>query len=379
MVNVRTSSTGVLVPGDSPLPEPRSWTFAERVWFALAAGAGLAVVGLLVVFAINALLVIFFGILLAIVLERLTRMVRRLGLSHAVAFPIVLLGLAALIGLSAWFLGARITGRVDQLVEQLQVAWQSSKQWLGQSGWGRAALESVPSLQQLFSGGWSSLSGLNVLFTTVSGMFATTFIIVCLGIYFAVEPGLYRRAFLHLVPKAGRKRADEVVHAVTETLWFWCVGRAASMAIIGVGASIGLWLLGVPLPATLGILAGLLSFIPNLGGFLGVVAPALLALQQGPMTVVWVLALFAGLQLIETNLLTPLIEKNQTSLPPGLILGGQLLMGALTGLLGLALATPLLAAIVVIIREVYVVDLLDDRTAHAPESINPEVVHAEPA
>ena len=135
------------------------------------------------------------------------------------------------------------------------------------------------------------------------------------------------------------------------------------MVITGLGTSIVLWMLGVPLAFTLGIITGLLSFIPTIGGFIALLLSMLVALSQGPATVVWVIVLYAVLQFVESNVITPLIQQHQTAVPPPVLLTSQLMMGVLTGFLGVIVSTPLVASLIVLVREVYLVDVLGDRSS----------------
>ncbi len=138
-------------------------------------------------------------------------------------------------------------------------------------------------------------------------------------------------------------------------------GRAVlSMLITGAGTSIALLVLGVPMALTMGVITGLLTFIPNIGGIIALLLAMLLALSQGPMTVLYVIILYGVLQLVESNVVTPLIQQHQTSIPPALLLSFQIIMGAITGFLGLLVSTPLLAAGMVLVREAWVRDTLGD-------------------
>ena len=132
------------------------------------------------------------------------------------------------------------------------------------------------------------------------------------------------------------------------------------MIIIGVLTAVGLWLLGVPLALTLGLLAALLTFIPNIGPILAVVPAALLALLQSPTRALYVVLLYLGIQTVESYLLTPLMQKRTVSLPPALTIFAQVLMGILVGRIGLVLATPLTAALFVLVKMLYVEDILGD-------------------
>lgn len=133
------------------------------------------------------------------------------------------------------------------------------------------------------------------------------------------------------------------------------------MIVIGVLTAIGLWLLGVPMAVTLALIAALLTFIPNIGPILAVVPAALLALLQSPMQVVYVCLLYFGIQTFESYLLTPLVQRRTVSLPPALTIFAQVLAAVLLGGLALSLATPMAAALVVLVRMLYLEDVLGDR------------------
>jgi predicted PurR-regulated permease PerM len=119
--------------------------------------------------------------------------------------------------------------------------------------------------------------------------------------------------------------------------------------------------MGVPLALTLGLIAGLLSFIPNFGPILSAVPAILLAFIHSPISAVYVACLFVGVQVVESNVVTPFIERKTVELAPALTIVFQLILGVLIGGLGLVLATPLLAVIVVLVKTVYFEDVLGDK------------------
>jgi predicted PurR-regulated permease PerM len=133
------------------------------------------------------------------------------------------------------------------------------------------------------------------------------------------------------------------------------------MVVIGIVVGVGLMLLDVPAPFLLGIIAALLSFIPNFGPIIAAVPAVLLGLIEGPQTALYVALLYIGVQAAESYLLDPLLDKKIVALPPGLTLTTQIVLGMLVGPIGLAVATPLAAAGVVLTRMLYVEDVLGDR------------------
>ena len=149
---------------------------------------------------------------------------------------------------------------------------------------------------------------------------------------------------------------------MAKSMFAWLNGRFVSMVITGAGTGAALWLLGVPMAITIGVITAVLTFVPNLGGIIALALAMLMAFTQGPTTVLWVIAIYTVLQLIESNVITPLIQQHQTSIPPALLLAFQVILGALTGFMGLLVATPLLAAGLVAVRELWIKDVLDDQT-----------------
>ena len=132
------------------------------------------------------------------------------------------------------------------------------------------------------------------------------------------------------------------------------MGKLLSMAIVGILTTLGLWLLNVPLALTLGLFAAFLTFVPNLGPILSAIPAVLMAVVQSSELALYVVLLYLVIQTFESYLITPLIQNNTLALPPVVIILAQLVMALFTGILGLTLATPLLAVITVVIRKCYI-------------------------
>lgn len=141
-------------------------------------------------------------------------------------------------------------------------------------------------------------------------------------------------------------------------MW-WLAGRAASMTVVGVLTWLTLWALGIPAPLILGFFAGLLSFIPNLGPILSIVPALLVALTVGPWYVLYVVLVYLGVQAVESNLITPLIQQEAVTVPPALLIVFQVSMGVLAGIWGMIVATPLLVVIMLLVQGLYVRDYLN--------------------
>ena len=179
----------------------------------------------------------------------------------------------------------------------------------------------------------------------------------------AYEPDLYRTGLVKLVPIDRRKRAEEVLDELNSALSLWLLGRFLSMAIVGVATAVAMWLLGIPLPISLGALVALRTFIPSVGPLLAAVPQMLLAINVGTETVFYVLLFNIMLQIIESYLITPLVQRRKVALPPILTIAAQLVMGVLVGIIGVMMAAPLVVAAMVLVQMLYVEDRLGDKAA----------------
>jgi predicted PurR-regulated permease PerM len=277
--------------------------------------------------------------------------------------------LIAVLGGAVALLAPDVAAEISRLRVDLPRSAQGVATYLAQFGWGRTLLEQLPSIDDVRQNidASSLLSGVGGFFSSTVGAIGNFFIVILLAIYLATEPRLYIRGFVRLVPKPRRHRATQIVAAAGETLRWWLIGKAGSMIFIGVLTWIGLSIIGVPLALTLGLIAGLLSFIPNFGPIISALPALLLAFIDSPFTAVKVLGLYVGVQLVESNIVTPLIERETVELPPALTIIFQLALAVLVGGLGLVLATPLLAVIMVFVQMIYIEDMLGDREIEVRE------------
>jgi predicted PurR-regulated permease PerM len=327
---------------------------------AVVTGVVLAVTGLaaLMVVAAQVLLLIFAGLLFAVLLGTLAETVARVsGMPRGAALAVAILSLTAIlvgVGSTLW---PSISDEVDQLAKQLPPAIGELRQWFEQREWGQWVIGRVasgPAVQE--SGLLNQTAG--VLISSTSAV-AGLLVIVFVGVYVAAQPGLYHRGLRRLVPVGGRARLDAVLIEVTSVLRWWLVGTLMSMTLVGVLTTVGLWWLGVPLALTFGLLAAALTFIPNFGPVLAVVPPAILAFADDPRRALFVVGLYLAVQLVESYGVTPLIQRRTISMPPALTITAQIVLGLLVGVLGIAVATPLTAAAMTIVRMLYVEDLLE--------------------
>jgi predicted PurR-regulated permease PerM len=152
-----------------------------------------------------------------------------------------------------------------------------------------------------------------------------------------------------LVPDRKRESTRELLAAAGSTLRHWLFGTLLSMLVIGLLTWIGLMLLGVPLALSLALLAAMLAFIPNIGPVLSAVPAVLLSLLDGPRLALYVALLYIGIQMVESYLVTPFIQRKTVRLPPAFTIVVQFLLGMMSGVLGLFIATPLAAVALTVV------------------------------
>lgn len=179
---------------------------------------------------------------------------------------------------------------------------------------------------------------------STAGLLAGIVIVAFLGLYLAAEPDVYFSGIRRATPGRYRATLDACAASAVRNLRWWLLAQMFSMAAVGTLVTLGLWALGVPLAGTLGIIAALMTFIPNVGPILSVVPAALLALAISPGKGLLTVLLFVVVHFLEGNIITPLLQRQIVRLPPALTLTVQLLLAVIAGPLGVALAAPLTAA-----------------------------------
>lgn len=175
------------------------------------------------------------------------------------------------------------------------------------------------------------------------GALGSLILIIVLGTFIAAEPRLYERGVEWLTPRGRRASVADLLEKLASTLRRWTAGRLFAMACDGILTAVGLWLAGVPLAPLLGLIAFALAFIPNIGAAISGVLMVLVGFSVDTQTGLLALGVYVVVQFVEGNILTPLVEKRAVDLAPAVVLAAQLLFGALFGLLGLALADPIVA------------------------------------
>ena len=323
---------------------PTSITSPALRWEAKRAGVWVAVIGLaaLAIYISQALLVIFGALVFATMLDGGARLLGRvLPIGRGWRLGIVLLfGIGFLVWLG-YFAGSQISREAAQFPEIVSQQAQRLIAWLDSRGFAIDQSDVQNVAGQLVTGVGTVTRALGGLF----GGLTTLFLIAIIGIYVALEPRLYERGVAWMLPREKREDFCLTASRMAATMRRLMAGRLVGMVFEGVFTWIMLAAYGVPMAALLGILTGLLAFIPNVGALVAGGLMVLVGFSGGVEMGLYTILVYFVIQTFDGYLVIPLIAKKTVDLAPALVLGAQLIMGVLFGIIGLFLADPLLAMI----------------------------------
>jgi predicted PurR-regulated permease PerM len=348
----RAAEAGYL-PGRPAMTPDR---FVRQVATVLALTLPVLLLTALLVLGVKVLMAAFGGVLLAILLHACADVVRRhTPLPYGWSLAVVLVALVVVLGGAGWLLAPQVSQQIDELAAKLPEIADEIRRFLERYGWGRSLLERTQDgeiAQNALAGGAGVLAALS----TWSGYILTA---VFVGLFGAANPGLYRDGLIGLVPLPHRERTAELLDALALTLRSFLIGQGITMLIIGVSTTVVLMAFGIPVAIVVGILVGLLGFIPYLGPIIGAVPVAAVAALQGIDTLLWVMVAYTAVQLLEGYVAVPIVQKRLVYLPPVFTIIAQILLGVVLGLLGFILATPL-AAVLLVLSRFYRRDILGE-------------------
>ena len=304
-------------------------------------------------------LVLFTSVLVGLLLRGLAESLARLThLPTRAALAVVTIGLLGTVAVGGYYDGPTFVAEMQKLVQRLIPEVHALQQRYGGTFWGHYLIHALPVSG---SGGGGALSALDTTF----GIAATGLVVLLAAIYIAAAPSTYVSGMVRLFPLDARPRVASVLRDCGQTLQWWMLGQGIDMLAVGAISTVGLLVLGVPLPFALGILAGALTFIPYFGAWLGSVPAVLMAFTVSPVTALWTIGLFLLCHLVEGYVLAPLVQRRTAHLPPALTLLSMSLLGSFYGALGLVLATPIAAVAMVAVAEGYLGPVLGDPEAEA--------------
>jgi predicted PurR-regulated permease PerM len=331
--------------GDRAREQTQEHGARQSILFAFTVAACAAVA----IFAARILLVLFAGLLFAVVLNAVATFVERhtrLPYKVAVGACVVLLVASTALGIyfTAPVLVAQfraLGGTLPQAIDKVRQTLHLSPAVAGKPGqmpdWG-------PNIEKF------ATHAVTALGTTIE-IFGGLVVFFFVGVYGALDPASYSRVLLWCVPSTRKRRVTRILAVSGGNLQRWLLGRLVAMLFVGVASGVVFWILHVPLAFPLAVFAGLLTFVEYVGAFAAAVPPILLAFSQGPSHALWVLLAFTALHVIEGYILTPLLARTAVRFPPASTLASQALFSALLGPMGLTFATPLLIVGVAALQE----------------------------
>lgn len=325
-------------PGPNELRDPmvRAEIKKASVWF------GMAIAVALVVLLIQPLLIIFGGLVFASMLDGGARLLGRiLPIPRTLRIVIVILLVIAFFGGIFYMTGVQISAQAEQLRHTLEVQANKVAAWVAELGLmpGRSDLTGL--VQQAVG----SVGKLTSAVGSVFGAVSSFLMIIIIGLFVALEPRIYERGLQWLVPSDARDQFALTLGRMATTMRRLLAGRLLGMLVEGILIWFFLMLAGVPMALLLGIITGVLAFIPNIGAFVSGVMMVTVGFSAGQDTGIWAIIIYFGVQNFDGYVVIPMVARRTVDMPPALTLSSQILASTLFGVLGLALADPIVAMI----------------------------------
>lgn len=339
-----THNSGIVEgPGPNELRDPiiRQELKRAGVWLGLAAAMAL------VVLLIQPLLIIFGGLVFAAMLDGGVRLLGRvLRVARGWRLLIVVVLTTAFIAGTVYLTGVQVADQFAQLRATLAVQGARLVAWASEHG----LTPGAANLNTLFEQGMGSFGRLTVAVGSVLGAVASLLMVLVIGLFIAIEPQPYQRGLQWLVPSGRRRELSITIDRMAFTMRRLLAGRLLGMLVEGVLIWLMLWVGGVPMALLLGIIAGILAFIPNIGAIITGVLMVAVGFSAGVDTGYWAMLTYLLVQNFDGYVVIPMVARRTVDMPPALTLSSQILASTLFGVLGLALADPMVAMIKVALQ-----------------------------
>ncbi|MBH9538673.1 AI-2E family transporter [Novosphingopyxis sp. YJ-S2-01] len=329
--------------GPTELYDPVLRTEFKRalVWLGTALAIGVAA------YLAQPILLIIGGIVVGSMLDGGTRLLGRvMPAPRGIRLAIVVLAATAFILWTVFRMGSELSAQASSLQEVMLVQMEAAGDYARSLGFAFKPQDLMGFADQAFS----SLGPVTAAVTSFVGAVAGLSMMLVLAIFFAAEPRLYEHGLAWMLPMAEREHFYGTMEKIGWTLRRLMAGRLIGMAVEGIGTWVLLWAGGVPMAALLGILTGLLAFLPNIGAIISGALIILVGFSTSTETGLYALVVYLIVQGIDGYVIVPMVAKRAVDLAPALVLGAQILFGTLFGLLGLALADPIVAMLKVFLE-----------------------------
>ncbi len=330
--------TRIEAPGPTEIRSQlvRTELLKASVWLGVALLVGVCVI------LIQPILLIFAGIVMAAMLDGGTRLLGRvLPIGRGWRLLIICLSLVAFLAWTVMFAGSQIADQAATLQKVIMSQVERAANWASEHGMGTIDIDTKTITENLAG----TVGRVTAAVGSVLGALTSLVMVVVLGIFIAIEPRLYERGIAWLLPMKNRDDFYVTTARMAFTLRRLMAGRLLGMAVEGIGTWLACMAVGIPMAALMGLLTGLLAFIPNIGAIVSGVLLVLVGFSAGTDTGLWAIGIYFFVQTVDGYLIVPMVAKQTVDLAPALVLGAQILLGTLLGIMGLFLADPIVAMI----------------------------------
>jgi predicted PurR-regulated permease PerM len=302
----------------------------------------------------DVLMLVFAAILLAILLRSLAQAVSRwTRLAPSMSLLVAAVCVFGFIAGFIYVFGAKLSGQLMQLADSLPEAIDAAGRRFGIEYAAQRLQDAIKA-----EAGAGLLSSVTRWSYSIVGALANVLLVLVAAIYFAIDPCVYRRGLAMLFPPDQHQRVLSALDAAGNVLRHWLAGQFVTMLLVAAVSMLAYWSIGLPSPIALGLVAGLFNFVPYLGPVLSAIPPLLFALSMDTQTLLWTLGAVVAIQQFEGNVVTPLIQRRAVSLPPAVGVFAIVVFGVAFGIVGVFLAVPLAASLLVLVRKLWVRETL---------------------
>jgi predicted PurR-regulated permease PerM len=328
--------------------------FIQRVLFILL----IVALSALALKLVSIWLLIFGAIIVAVILRAVSEpLIRYLKVPEPVSILLALVILIAGLTGAFYFFGWQISRQIEDLWQQMPAAWDRLEVQINGTPTGTIVHEQIDSLGQKAG---QLISMAPKIAGEVFATLANLVVAIVGGIFLAMRPGSYRDGIVTLFPKSQRALTKECLNDSGKSLQMWLLAQAFSMVLVGSLTAIGLSIVGVESALALGLISGLAQFVPIVGPIVSAGPGLLLAGSEGLPTFLWALLIYVGVSQLESNVITPMVQKHVASIPTVVTLFAVIAFGTLLGPMGILFATPLTVVIYTLVLKLYVGKVLDD-------------------
>ena len=324
--------------------------FANKVWITVGITAFVVIMILIIYKTFNAFLLVLAASLIALFFSAVSsRIMKWTGLKDGVSLALTIALMVVVVGFFFWLVGAEAQNQYKEMQEAVPVIIENAQSYLNKSDVGQKVSQYITDIENQKK----VLPFLQDFFKSSFGVFGDLYIVLFLAMFLSISPFDYINGAVNLVPRRGKVKAKHLFTDLGFNLKKWIKGAIISGMVVFILTATGLLILGVDMWLILAISAGLLNVIPNFGPIIAMIPAVLVALLISPTQALLVAGVYLTVQMIESNLITPNVQKKLLNTPPALLILFQVLMGTLTGGWGIILAVPMLVIVITVVKHLY--------------------------